>query len=1247
MSDRRLGWVLQRVCRLFRAPDADCLSDGQLLTRYRLHQDQGAFEALVQRYGPMVLGVCRRHVKNADDADDAFQATFLVLVQRAHAVAKEESVGSWLYGVACRTARRARHLANRRQAREQEGGALAHEPSRGEATWDDLRLVIDEEVNRLPEKYRGPVVLCYLEGKTNEEAATQLQCPAGTIKWRLAQAREVLRGRLARRGLAMAAPALAVALTENTAAAVSAALLHATLQTTAPAAAVIPARVATLTEGVLHEMFLTKLKTVAVLLTALFLTGFGVGWGAYHLGAAQAPAQLPPAAAQKKPATVKHPAEPADAADAPVPATVLARLGSERLRHAGDVTTLVFGASPANRWLLSSGRDGTIRLWDVNTGKELRRLDGHQPGEIIAATLSADGTRVVSAGTGDRLIRLWDTATGKLLGTLENGGQQVAAQPWSFPAPAFAPDGQKLACVRMDQEAIKDQGFQRFRSLTSVVLWDVAARKEVRKLELGELGGDIRGVAFAPDGKLLVAAVNSFDGTFPGFPAPPPNGGGGVVGNNGGAVGLPGGGPAAALGGGGFLGGGKGMAGPGGPGGPPNLSQNYSLLVWDAATGKLLRRLKGHPGRAEALVYHPNGNLVATASDESPLGVGIYDGPGMVRLWNPATGKEVRSWRASRSGALGLAFSPDGKHLAAGSWEGFSLWRTDPPALHKRVNAPVPATDRLSCLAFSPDGKTLATGNHHAIRLWDVARGKETSAAGHTKAISHLDFSADGRSLLTTTGEGFVSLWEPATGRLRQRFPATNHWPTSAALAPDGKVVATAPHVGPVQLWDAASAKKLRSLGGNEIEHVYCCAFAPDGARLAVVYLKAAKGNASPTAQLALWETATGRKVRQVSFLKSAYGIGAVVFSPDGQKVAVADPLTQGIVLWDVATGKEVGRTGGQGPGGAAFGLNAVTSHFTFFGDGKTLILGTAPQQAFGGFGFGLGNGLPFPGAGGPGGPPAADDKAPRLSLWDTTTGSERGSFGPTDGVRALAVSPDGRMVATANGRDAVVRLWELATRKERGRLRVAQGAVTALRFTPDGKALAAGGTDTTVLLLDILAPAPGGPAVADWNDRRAADQLWNDLRGDDAARAYRALCLLTRTPAESVTFLKEQLGQMTPLDPKRVEKLIANLDSPQFETRNMAHQELRNLGSAAEPFLRQALANQPPLEARRRMEKLLEDLPLSAGTRVVLRSVELLERLGTAEARQLLETVAGGLPQGQATHEARAALYRLRKAAP
>ena len=168
------------------------LTDGQLLSRYVGRGNQEAFAMLVQRHGPMVLGVCRRVLHHDQDTEDAFQAAFVVLARKAGTILKHDSVGSWLYKVTYRIAVRIADREVRRIAQEQRVTQPVGEPVLGDVVQNELRQVLDEEVHRLPEKYRAPILLCYLQGQTNEEAAALLHCPAGTVKIRLMRAREML-----------------------------------------------------------------------------------------------------------------------------------------------------------------------------------------------------------------------------------------------------------------------------------------------------------------------------------------------------------------------------------------------------------------------------------------------------------------------------------------------------------------------------------------------------------------------------------------------------------------------------------------------------------------------------------------------------------------------------------------------------------------------------------------------------------------------------------------------------------------------------------------------------------------------------------------------------------------------------------------------------------------------------------------------------------------------------------------------
>ena len=287
--------VVHQLERLFGQGTVTGLSEAQLLDRFATSRDESAFEALVERHGPMVLGVCRQFLRDPNDVDDAFQATFLVLVRKAGSLRQKDLLGNWLYGVACRVALRSRTVGVRRQMKvslfeQMEGLAGNGGPSRCEPVSetvlrDEEGPLVHEEVNRLPRKYRAPIVLCYFEGLTHDQAAARLGCPIGTVKGRLSRARDLLRTRLSRRGVAVSSAALAAHLAgAELQASVPASLTHMTLNAalavaaqgsaaiTASSAVSLP--VASLTEGVVQTMILSQIKSIAipVLIAAGFLT---------------------------------------------------------------------------------------------------------------------------------------------------------------------------------------------------------------------------------------------------------------------------------------------------------------------------------------------------------------------------------------------------------------------------------------------------------------------------------------------------------------------------------------------------------------------------------------------------------------------------------------------------------------------------------------------------------------------------------------------------------------------------------------------------------------------------------------------------------------------------------------------------------------------------------------------------------------------------------------------------------------
>jgi RNA polymerase sigma factor (sigma-70 family) len=258
-------------------------TDSQLLESFLSRREGAAFEVLLRRHGPMVLSVCRRVLRNAHDAEDAFQATFLVLVRKAGSLRSRELLANWLYGVAYRTAMKARAMNAKQRAKEKQ----ASETPRSEASADEELLAqLDHELSRLPDKYRVPVVLCELEGRGRKEVARLLGLPEGTLSWRLAQAKKILARRLSRYGTVT----VAALLSGGAASACLSPALRASTVEAALTAGAIPVKVLALTEGVLKAMLLTKLKITVCFGALMLLTGIGAT-GLTYRATAQQPKQ--------------------------------------------------------------------------------------------------------------------------------------------------------------------------------------------------------------------------------------------------------------------------------------------------------------------------------------------------------------------------------------------------------------------------------------------------------------------------------------------------------------------------------------------------------------------------------------------------------------------------------------------------------------------------------------------------------------------------------------------------------------------------------------------------------------------------------------------------------------------------------------------------------------------------------------------------------------------------------------------
>jgi RNA polymerase sigma factor (sigma-70 family) len=328
MANRSVDSLLQNLRARLSNSASDDRTDRQLLEEFSTLRDSAALTGVVARHGPMVLGVCRKWLSCEVDAEDAFQATFLVLARKAGALPWRETVGGWLHAMATHIARDARRRVLRNNLAPLPEEGIAQDGCEDSLTRSDLRRVLDEELSRLPAKLRDPLVLCYLQGKTHEEAAREIGLPRGSLAKRLAGAQELLRKRLTSRGIVLTAGLLATATVENAAVAVPAALTAATVKVAtlfvageALAAGAFSGTATALAEGAIKAMFATKIKTATAALLAVSLVSVGAGVVAHGAGGDQrtgdptAPGMLVASADEKstkKTEKKESPAEPTE-----------------------------------------------------------------------------------------------------------------------------------------------------------------------------------------------------------------------------------------------------------------------------------------------------------------------------------------------------------------------------------------------------------------------------------------------------------------------------------------------------------------------------------------------------------------------------------------------------------------------------------------------------------------------------------------------------------------------------------------------------------------------------------------------------------------------------------------------------------------------------------------------------------------------------------------------------------------------
>jgi WD40 repeat protein len=667
------------------------------------------------------------------------------------------------------------------------------------------------------------------------------------------------------------------------------------------------------------------------------------------------------------------------------------------------------------------------------------------------------------------------------------------------------------------------------------------------------------------------------------------------------------------------------------------VSSTGSACRWDVATGNLVGSVElALPEKHDACLS-PDGRLLAVMPSDSD------NGP--VAVWDTKTGKQQCTLDKDEGKERRVRFfTKDGRILVTSKFSPnyqdsiVSFWDTESGKLRRHLTLP---NQYEIAHALSENEKTLLTHSDGIVHLWDAVSGKpRIQYPTHEKTVWSLAYKRDGKRLVSGAWDGDIRVWDAATGKPLQAIKSHKWGVRGLVLSRDEKTVLSGGYDGTVRLhelatgreqwrFDIGSPPELQKLIENQVLQVR---FTADGkSAVSFTYVGNADG------MIHQLDAATGKEVfrrslpytdfRNGSFSadgKLIHGIRAKIIgpgeNPSDPKIREQERDTAFVLLQDAATGREVFSARLPDFSGPYHRLTP---------DGRMIVTETRQLSAENEYRI---------------------TKKTTLRLFELASGKERLAIDLPPGIdgfhilRPLAVSDDCQTLAAARS-DGILQLWDLASGKELLRRKGYASQAQALAFTPDGKRLASGHLDGTILIWDLSPEIDHRPSPTK-ADAKQVEQWWTALAGDDAKQAHAAIWGLVGAPERTLPLLRDHLHPAEAPPGEKLKQLLGDLDSDEFAKRNTANKELAEFEELAEPAMRDALREDISEEKRRRLEKLL-DITLIVRTPEKLRqlrALEVLEQIGTPEARQLLVKLSKGVAEARLTRDAKAALQRLER---